>query len=271
MNTSSPGTALTAAIANAGIVSSDCLSGQCDFSYVNGSSSNFEVGADQEACTNLGPVSLNGGRVVYSAGSLNYKSIGHFDADNTTTIQLNLNPSTTITNLTIGWCMTLGPPPVSGLQDYDTMVIFGTGGDYAVTQLNACTYSPGYGLRLESGHPTAHSSNCIELTPQSTYWVSMNYDISTGSETLYAYTPQGTLVGSATVSEEVQAGETFALIYIGNNEAGHDSGTTTYFQNIMLDWTNHANPLFWTGQAATPPLHRPLHRRPAGAARAPHL
>lgn len=66
-----------------------------------------------------------------------------------------------------------------------------------------------------------------------------------GLATLYVFTPGGTPIGSPVAVAE-PSGNTLNDVIIGNNESGNNSGTTTYFQNIMFDWTNHANPLMWT-------------------------
>lgn len=65
-----------------------------------------------------------------------------------------------------------------------------------------------------------------------------------GLATLYVYTPSGALIGSPVAVAE-PSGNTLNDVLIGNNESGNNSGTTTYFQNLMFDWTNHANPLIW--------------------------
>jgi len=42
--------------------------------------------------------------------------------------------------------------------------------------------------------------------------------------------------------------DTLSKIHVGNNENGSNNGTTTFVQNIMLNWKNTANPLFWESQ-----------------------
>jgi hypothetical protein len=50
-------------------------------------------------------------------------------------------------------------------------------------------------------------------------------------------------VGSVTLSN-LERGNGIMDVRIGNNELGTFTGTV-YFQNLMLDWTNPAVPLFW--------------------------
>lgn len=254
MNTSSPGTALTTNILNTGTVSNTCTVGSsCNWSSVN---SGFTVGANQAQCSNLGGVSLNNGGATYAAQSLNFNSIAHNDAFNNTNVTLDFNSSQP-SNISALMCVTLGPPAQNNGTDWDIFGFWGSpNGAYVVIQLNpSCPSFGQYGVRLESdwngsGSATTHSPICIPLVPQKTYLFSVNYNmVSPGLGTLYVYTPQGTLIGNTTVTARPQSYLNF--VTVGNNEAGNNSGTTTYFQNILMDWTNHANPLIWTNGSAT--------------------
>ena len=40
---------------------------------------------------------------------------------------------------------------------------------------------------------------------------------------------------------------------VGNNEAGYNNGTITYFQNIMLNWTTAPSPMFWGASGTIQP------------------
>ena len=74
LNTSSPGTALTAAIMNSGTT---CVTGSsCSWGTPPGSG--FTVG-NQPSLTNLGPVTMNGSTTTYAAGTLNYNSVAFND------------------------------------------------------------------------------------------------------------------------------------------------------------------------------------------------
>jgi hypothetical protein len=251
MNTSSPGTALTAAIANAGTVSSDCTVGtSCTWGPPTDSS--FTVGANQNACSNLGPASLNGGTTTYPAQSLNYNSIAHNDGvagPGSIEVLTFSGAPASATSVSALVCLTLGPPaqPLIG-SDWDMLSIYNSAGNFAVLQFNnsACPGLPSgfVGARIEV-KPTTHSP-CIALMAQQTYFFSLYWNINTGVSNLYAWTPAGTLIGNVTVTAGATGGGGLLKIYIGNNESGFNIGTTTYFQNIMLDWTQGTNPLFWT-------------------------
>lgn len=253
MNNSSPGTQLTAAIANAGTVSSTCAVGtSCTWQTPQGGGI-FTVGANQAACPSLGPVQMENGGPAYSAQSMNDNSIAHNDLGDHTDLYMDFSGAIAPHNITVLTCITLGPPPQDNGDDWDMVGFFDNSGNYVVLQFNsACPGNGEYGVRLESNPGAVHSA-CISITPQQTYFFSMNFDTDTAVSTLYVYTPAGTVVGNTTVTGGFATGGHVVDFFIGNNEIGSNSGTTTYFQNFMLDWTNHANPLFWTSGAVQPP------------------
>jgi hypothetical protein len=242
------GTALTATLANAGIASSQCAAGStCSFS----GATDFSIGANQGACSNLGAVQMTGtGGTLYPAQSLNSYNMAHSDAGNNTNAYFTFSgtpgSATVVSALA---CITLGPPSQGNGDDWDIMGLWSTNGDYAEAQLNSdCPGDGEYGIRLEV-KPTAHSS-CIAIAPQGTYYVAIATDFTTGYAVMWIYTPGGTLVGTASIT----AGDTGGSLYyvqLGNNENGNNSGTTTYFQNVMVDWTaaSTTQPLFWTNNS----------------------
>jgi len=248
MNASSPGTTLTPSLANAGTVSSQCTVGStCSFTEVT----DFTVGANQSTCSNLGAVQMTGsGGALYRAQSLNYHNMAHSDAGNNTNAHLNFSGAQgNITLVSALACITLGPPSQNNGDDWDIFGIWDMNGDYWEAQLNSgCPGSGAYGIRMEV-KPTAHSA-CIALAPQGTYYVAIAADTSTGYGAMWVFTPGGTLVGTASITAG-DYGHPLAYIQIGNNEDGHNSGTTTYFQNLMVDWTNASisKPLFWANNS----------------------
>lgn len=114
LNTSTPGTAITAAIGNAGTVcGGDCTVGKTvtwGGEPAGGTPAGFTVGANQGACSNLGAVQMTGGGALYAAQSLNYYSAAHNDADDGTDASLNFSGTpgnaTVVSALT---CVKLGP------------------------------------------------------------------------------------------------------------------------------------------------------------------
>jgi hypothetical protein len=276
MNTSTPGTAFTTAIGNAGTV---CSSGTtCSWSSVvsGGSySPTFLVGANQGAFTNGGPVQVNGtGGALYSTGSLNYNNIGHQDGDPGAGSNAQMNFSGTATSASavsalVGFTLTMpGEGQESNPNDLDMFIMWLENGTYDVIQFNAQNSgtacdgitSGQIGVRIE-GKPTIHTP-CIPLTAPGSYYVSLYWNIATGFTQMYVYTSAGVQVpcvpgvggGSGTCNSDgstsVTMGDTgssLADITIGNNEIGSNNGTITYFQNIMMNWTTAPNPFFWTG------------------------
>jgi hypothetical protein len=282
MNTSSPGTALTTSILNAGTVSNNCtLGSSCTWGTPASGGSyspTFLVGENQGSLSNLGSVCVMSGSATcssptYAASSLNFNSIGHQDGDPGagSNIQLVFDGGTAASATTVSGLVgiTLNmPSPQTNTNDFD---IFGfwqlPNGNYAMMQLNAQTGSTAcdstwngagpipsgtIGIRVE-GKPTIHSP-CIPLTPGQSYFASMWWDLNTGVVDLYVYTPAGTLVGNTTVTMG-DTGGTFSNITVGNNEIGYNDGTITYFQNLMLNWTSAPDPLFWTSGSLQPPTN----------------
>jgi hypothetical protein len=273
MNTSTPGTALTSSIITAGTVSTNT---SLSWGTPPGA---FTVGANQSGCSNLGPVAMQGtGGATYPAQSLNYNSVGYNDANELTdeiaTISGDAASATAMSALV---CITIGPPaqPSSG-SDFDRFLFWNNAGYYAVIQFNngnGCTPPTGYiGARIEV-KPTAHSS-CIYVLPQQSYWFTLYWNINTGLAYLHAYTVEGaplpcdtTISGCTTLPGDtipnqtatVTAGDTggggFHQIYIGDNENGTNSGTTSHFQNVMVNWTTAPFPLFWTSGNVQPPTN----------------
>ena len=196
---------------------------------------------------------MNGSTTTYAAGTLNYNSVAFNDDiagpgnNETLTVSGAAAQATTVSDM-VG---ILTPPkqPASG-SDMDMVILWASNGDYAVTQFNP-SCSGGFGVRIETGHPTLHSG-CINVLPQTDYYFAMSSNFTSGLATLYVYNTDGTLFGNASVVSVSHPGSTFQKVTIGNNEGGFEPGTT-YFQNLMLNWTNASSgPLFWTQTSSTP-------------------
>lgn len=270
MNTSSPGTAMTSTIFNAGIQTSECTPGtNCGWNQFAGTN-RFTVGANQGACSNLGQVTLNGGSTTFAAQSMNYNNTAHQDQTTTDREAIYFNGPSGKSNVSVISCITLGTPSQGNGTDWDIQGLWDNGGHYVMTQLNnSCNSSNEFGVRLESDYngSTTHSATCIPLIPYqllsgqpqsyNTYWVVTNYNMnsvtcgtfsSVGCGTLTIYTVDGTKVGQINVP--APSGGTLGTsaglgISIGNYESGTDTGNYTYFQNVMVDWTSGSIDPFW--------------------------
>ena len=247
MNTSTPGTSLTTTIANTGTsLGGNCTSGTCHWSSVG---TGFTVGSFQNASSNLGPVQLANGGSLFAAQSLNYNNVAHADVNNNNNLEMIFSgtpaSSKHIRELNL---LTIGFPyqPGSG-SDNDASILFDVAGHYAVwPQLNNdCGGSNANGARLEV-QPTAHSP-CVAISPAATYYFASGYDPTNGDSSGYVYTTGGTFVGAVSAIAGSFGNNGLTSFYIGNNENDSNAGTTSYFQNAMVDFTT----AFPSGSAAT--------------------
>jgi hypothetical protein len=241
MNTSTSGTTLTPPILVAGSLGTCITAASPDDCPWLAAASGMTVGAPQAGCANLGPVTVNGGS-TYAAASLAYHNLALADTSNFTVSQWYTDYGIeTQTNVTVAGCIHLGPTAGTG-DTYDLVSLDGETNSFAaILQLKAGT-GAAYAFEIENGIAATVSAQ-IPVTSQGTYWFSLNVDMVGGLATLYIYSTSGSLVGGP-VTVVMPTSTAFDAVLIGNNESGTDSGTT-YFQNVMIDWTHHADPLFW--------------------------
>jgi hypothetical protein len=148
--------------------------------------------------------------------------------------------------VTIAGFITFGPANAgtsSKLFDY-WVIQGGATGDFAALQLNNGRGGAGYGVTIETnpGGVTTRSPY-ITITPGATYWCVLKGDFTTGIARLAVYEiANWSLVGSVTSSQSA-GGENVGWIKIGNSEYGTAPGTTSYFENIVIDYTAAAFPL----------------------------
>jgi len=255
MNTSSPGTTATAAIADAGTVcGGNCTIGtNVGFALSGGPgfcSGCFSVGAYQNTGSNLGPIQLTNGGTLYPAQSQNFNNLAHSDINNSNAYWNFSGTPGSKSQVSTIVLITLGPPlQTSSGADWD---ILGTwevsAGDYWEAQLNnKCVgSSANYGIRIED-KPTAHSL-CIPLAAQGSYWISQEVNVANGYSSLEVYSENGSFMGSISHISGTN-GSTLRYIQFGNNESGTNGGATaTEYQNLMV---NFSNPGFLSGSSAT--------------------
>jgi hypothetical protein len=151
-----------------------------------------------------------------------------------------------------GW-ITMGPPDVgvSSAGVFDLVAIHNVLGHFAVLQLNNGNGGggTGYAVNIETDPAgvTTHSTY-ITLVPGTRYWFSLRADFVAGSANLSIYTTAGVLVGSVTASAHTTVSN-INTVRIGNGEVGTAAGTTTYFENLVIDYLKAAHPLGPTGPA----------------------
>lgn len=230
MNTSTPGTTLTPTIEANGTVSgtsftwNTCVgSGSCS----NTTSSSFTIGVSQGGL---------GGSIVVN---------GTTYPDGTPTQSLALAPGTSFT-----WAATFSNPgghlqavangyyvPGSSItNNMDLVGLWGTNGDWAVMQAQSSG-----GVAIETGSPTQRSS-VISLTAGRRYAFSLLYDETNGQGKLAIFDPANNYAQVGTTqTSAMPTGNALGHITIGNSEVGTAS-SIVYFEDLMLDWTNHVFP-----------------------------
>jgi len=242
MYTSVPGTPLTSAILAAGAVGTPPLSSWTldQSSGVVSSTSAFTVAASQGGMG--GSINVNG--VTYPVGTpteslaLNNNSNFTYVTTNSSSFQSGLR--TVVANGFI----TFGPANAGfNGQNSDLVLLNDTNSSAAVVlQLN--NGQPSYCVRIETnGTNGVQRSPNITLAPGHRYSFSLLFDESGGTAKLAMFDPSNNFaqVGS-TVTVVQDTGFSFASFRFGNAEVGTSGGTTTYFEDLMLDWTNHVFP-----------------------------
>lgn len=146
---------------------------------------------------------------------------------------------------TVAGYITFGPANVgAGATLFDYVGIFSEVGDYAMLQLANGNggVGTGYDVTIESNPlgVTTHSAYA-QITPGATYWFSLHADFSAGTCSLKMYDSTTALVVNLTGT--TGNGGNFINVTIGNNEAGTDSATVSYFENLLVDYTTALDPL----------------------------
>ena len=257
MNTSTPGTALTSAILGAGSVGTPALSSWSllQSNTAATSTSAFTVAPSQG--TMGGSIIVNG--VTYPDGSAT-QSLALNGADNYTYVTTSTSFPSGISQVvcngyfTFGWTSQASPPG----NNIDMLALndFVSAGAVVLQGNNV----GGTVVRIETNGSDGfigRSSN-ITVTPGHRYSFSLLYDGINGVAQLAVFDPSNGFaqVGS-TVTEMQTKGSTFADWRFGNFEIGYASGTTSYFDNLMLDWTNHIFPNAPAGVTSSAPPNPP--------------
>ena len=138
--------------------------------------------------------------------------------------------------ITFGWA-NLGFS--GGYMDLVVLLDSSPQGGEVVLQLN--NGDPAYDVHIETVGTSGFMgrSAAIAIVPLHRYSFSLLFDEINGLAQLAIFDPSNnfTQVGS-TVSHQQNTGFTLSGLRFGNAEAGTSSGTTAYFENLMLDWTN---------------------------------
>lgn len=151
--------------------------------------------------------------------------------------------------MTIAGFVTFGPSNagVSG-NLYDVWRIDDALGDFAVMQLvnGNGPVGTGYNINIETNPlgATTHSAY-TQITPGATYWCSLHVDYIAGTAHLMMWDLNQVKVVDVTAVVQKQTGINANVngIRIGNGEVGTDAGTTTFFENMIIDYTFARDPL----------------------------
>lgn len=247
MNNSSPaapGTTISTTILSNGTI------GTMGGWSITGTGSSLTVGAHNPLCSL--PVSLTMGGVTYSSGFTS-QSISLNNASNFTYVGTSASGSHS--KVTISGCIKFGGNTVTtNLMDQIAVLATSSGG--AWLQQNT-----GGHIEIESVFgSTHHSPNITPGVANPTLWCSFSVDPTTafpgvgssGTASLACFLPYPpyTQVGgctpgtgcsaSGTVSVDIQNSATWGnigTIRFGNAEAGTASGTTTTFENLIIDYS----------------------------------
>jgi len=146
--------------------------------------------------------------------------------------------------------LTPGPANAGGNGvNFGLVTVVARNGDYVTLELNSGNGDGSgqcYCVKLEtnggSGGNTIYSSN-VALTPGHRYSFSLLFDETGGTAKLAMFDPSNGFaqVGSIVTAAQTTGGS-LGELWLGNSEDGTSSGNTTYFEDIMLDWTNHVFP-----------------------------
>jgi hypothetical protein len=236
MNTSSSGTTLTSTILNAGTVG-----GSVTWSLSKSPLTGYTVGASQGS---LGGTITVGGTPYPANTTTQSLALSHGAAG--LYIQTSNTFSGHATVVANGY-ITFGPPnagPNGVAFAYVTMTDWN--GHYVVLELNngnANGQGNCYCVRIETdGNGTLYSSN-TPVTPGYRYSYSMLFDEVGGMTKLALFDPQnGYAQVGTTMTVAQKTGSILGRWILGNYEWGTASGATSYFEDSMLDWTNHVFP-----------------------------
>jgi hypothetical protein len=198
-------------------------------------------------------VAINGG-ATHGCGYAT-QSLAHNAAGNFSTSSLNLENKTNV--VMGGWIVNMPPDQTTKGDYFDMAQTVGNHGYSATIQLDSGTNDPAcpaYGLEIESsGAATTHSACNALIVPGGTYFVQMHVNYGAAGSCFGAvaapcaemnvYTTAGDVFTQVGTTASVALGSTDATnsVNFGNNEGGVFAGTI-YFQNWMVDYTNHAFP-----------------------------
>jgi hypothetical protein len=116
------------------------------------------------------------------------------------------------------------------------------GNDGFVLQLHSGTFNGcAYCVFLETdpNSVTTHSASGISIVPGTRYAFSIQANENTGVASLAIYNATTFAQIGSTITAAGPTGNYIANILVGNNQTGAAAGSTSFFENLMLDWSQH--------------------------------
>jgi hypothetical protein len=243
MNTSVPGTPLTSTILAAGAVGTPSLSSWTldQASAVVSSTSAFTIAASQGSMG--GSIIVNG--VTYPVGTPT-QSLALNNSSNFTYVTTSSSFPSGIRMVVANGFITLGYANAGTVGGkYSDLILLNDTNSAAAVILQFNNGNPCYCVDLETNGTNAshRTTTTIPVTQGHRYSFSLLFDEINGTAKLALFDPSNNFaqVGS-TLSLIQDTGFDFAHLRFGNAETGTSSSATTYYEDIMLDWTNHVFP-----------------------------
>jgi hypothetical protein len=200
----------------------------------------MQVAASQGA---LGGSVTVGGTTYPATTATQSLSFNHqYDLENFT---YNLPSGANSYVLNMNGYITFAPPATGSGTDnsYDYIDAQDAAGlDGLVLQLHSGTFnSCAYCVFLETdpNSVTTYSASGIGIVPGTRYAFSIQANESTGVASLALYNATTFAQIGSTITAPSSTGNYIANILVGNNQTGAAAGSTSFFEDLMLDWSQH--------------------------------
>ena len=222
------------------IITGGTAGSPCSWMPTQGTPAGLTVGASQGA---LGAPVAAGGTTFPTSFATH--SIALDNSDSGTFIDCYLPAGHPV--VTVAGYVTLNQPNHTDYTagNYDLIRVDDNSGDFDVLlKLNPGNISAQqcYCLSIETGVNGLTRSDFLPVTPGARVLFNVQFNNLTGVAKLNFYDPNTlALLGSTTAAQST--GGDVLRILIGNAETGTDPGTSTFFEDVMIDFSNQQFPL----------------------------
>lgn len=193
----------------------------------------------------LDTVILRGSGTSFAAAAT-HRRIAFDNANATTYCELTPPTGYNPTAASISGWVTIGPANAgAGGQPFDMFTLLNVNGNYTVFQHwnGASPTLNGYAINLHT-NPGGVSTvtGDFSVSVGSRHWFSLQMNTVAQTAALNLYDTSGTLETAITASTN-SGGGVMSSVRIGNNQTGTSAGNTTFFEDLIIDWTNGTTPL----------------------------